>query len=58
MTCMPEAVEMDVVAGPATVQRRRFPAAYRLRILKEVDACKKPGEVGPYCGARGCTRRC
>ena len=31
---------------PATVQRRRFPAAYRLRILKEVDACKKPGEVG------------
>ena len=46
MTCRPEAVEMDVVAGPATVQRRRFPAAYRLRILKEVDACKKPGEVG------------
>ena len=31
---------------PAKVQRRRFPAAYRLRILKAVDACKKPGEVG------------
>ena len=31
---------------PATVQRRRFSAAYRLRILKEADACKKPGEVG------------
>ena len=69
MTRMPEAVEMDVVAGPraegarratggpgpppdpdpevsATVQRRRFPAAYRLRILKQADACKKPGEVG------------
>ncbi len=30
----------------ATAQRRRFPAAYRLRILKEADACKKPGEVG------------
>jgi len=30
----------------ATVQRRRFPAAYRLRILKQADACKKPGEVG------------
>ncbi len=30
----------------ATVQRRRFSAAYRLRILKAVDACKKPGEVG------------
>ena len=39
------------VAAPApdpeaTVQRRRFSAAYRLRILKAVDACKKPGEVG------------
>ena len=31
---------------PAKVQRRRFSAAYRLRILKEVDACKKPGDVG------------
>ena len=31
---------------PATVQRRRFSAAYRLRILKAVAACKKPGEVG------------
>ena len=30
----------------ATAQRRRFPAEYRLRILKEADACKKPGEVG------------
>ena len=31
---------------PSTVQRRRFSAAYRLRILKAIDACKKPGEVG------------
>ena len=30
----------------AKVERRRFPPAYRLRILKEVDACKRPGEVG------------
>ena len=30
----------------ATAQRRRFPAEYRLRILKKADACKKPGEVG------------
>ena len=84
MTRMPDAVEIEVVAGsglegarratggpdpattlparapdpevPATVQRRRFSAAYRLRILKAVDACKKPGEV-PCCVARGCTRR-
>ena len=74
MTRMPDAVEIEVVAGSgvegarratggpdpattlparapdpeveATVQRRRFSAAYRLRILKAVDACKKPGEVG------------
>ena len=74
MTRMPDAVEIEVVAGsgvegarratggpdpattlparapdpevPSTVQRRRFSAAYRLRILKAVDACKKPGEVG------------
>jgi len=30
----------------ATVQRRRFSAEYRLRILTQADACKKPGEVG------------
>ena len=44
---------------PATVQRRRFSAEYRFRILKQADACKQPGEVGaPCCVARGCTRRC
>jgi len=31
---------------PARVQRRRFSAEYRLRILTQADACKKPGEVG------------
>jgi transposase-like protein len=31
---------------PATVQRRRFTAEYRRRILKEADGCKKPGELG------------
>lgn len=31
---------------PAKPQRRRFTAEYRLRILKEADACKKPGELG------------
>ena len=74
MIRIPEAVEMDVVAGPgaegarratggpgpvttsrpsdpapevpATVQRRRFSAEYRFRILKHADACKQPGEVG------------
>ncbi len=31
---------------PAKVQRRRFPAEYRLRILKQADACKTPSERG------------
>jgi len=31
---------------PAKVQRRQFTAEYRLRILKQADACKKPGELG------------
>ena len=31
---------------PAKVQRRRFSAEYRLRVLKQADACKKPGELG------------
>jgi len=30
----------------AKVQRRRFSAEYRLRILKQADACKRPGELG------------
>ena len=30
---------------PAKVQRRRFTAAYRRRIVKETDGCK-PGELG------------
>ena len=31
---------------PAKVTRRQFTAEYRRRILKEVDACRKPGELG------------
>jgi transposase-like protein len=31
---------------PAKPQRRRYSAEYRLRILKEADGCKKPGELG------------
>ena len=31
---------------PAKPERRRFSAEYRLRMLKEADACKKPGELG------------
>src|SRR2546422_11410043 len=34
----PELVERPV--------RRRFPAEYKLRVLREADACTKPGEIG------------
>lgn len=30
----------------AKAKRRRFSAKYKLRILKEADACTKPGELG------------
>lgn len=33
----------EVVATP---KRRRYSADYKLRILKEADACTKPGEIG------------
>lgn len=31
---------------PVKATRRRFSAEYKLRILREVDRCKAPGEVG------------
>lgn len=31
---------------PERSTRRRFPAAYKLRLLKEADACSQPGELG------------
>ena len=35
--------ETEVVARP---KRRRFTAAYKLRILEEADRCTRPGEIG------------
>src|SRR5437867_1623889 len=35
--------------GPELVERprrRRFTAEYKLRVLREADACSRPGEVG------------
>ena len=37
------AQEVEVLAKP---QRRKFPVDYKLRILREADRCKRPGEVG------------
>ena len=33
----------EVIIGP---QRRRFTTEYKLRMLKEYDACEQPGEKG------------
>jgi transposase-like protein len=33
----------EVVARP---KRRQFTAEYKLRILREADACREPGEIG------------
>jgi transposase-like protein len=43
ITSRATAPDPEVLAKP---QRRRFTTEYRLRILKEADACKKPGERG------------
>lgn len=31
---------------PAKARRRSFPVDYKLRILREADRCRKPGEIG------------
>ena len=40
----------EVLAKP---KRRRFSAAYKLRVLAEAEQCSKPGELGPAAAARG-----
>jgi transposase len=40
---------VGVVPDPELVerpQRRRFTAEYKLRIVREADACSRPGEIG------------
>jgi len=38
-----EAVDPEVAEK---AQRRRFTAAYKLRVLREAESCSEPGEVG------------
>ena len=35
--------EVEVVAK---AERRRFTAEYKLKVLREADHCKQPGEIG------------
>jgi transposase-like protein len=39
----PAVPDPELVEGP---QRRRYTAAYKLRIVQEADACTQPGEIG------------
>ena len=40
-----EVVYLDTEV-PARVQRRRFTAAYKLKILEQAERCSQPGEIG------------
>jgi transposase len=40
----------ELVEGP---KRRRFTAEYKLGILREVEACTRPGEIGALCRREG-----
>jgi transposase-like protein len=45
----PVAPAPEVVPDPeveARPKRRRFTAEYKLRVLRQADACKEPGEIG------------
>jgi hypothetical protein len=44
----------EVVARP---KRRRFTAEYKLRIMREADACREPGEMGALLRREGRRRR-
>ncbi len=43
VTPLVAAPDPEVVETPA---RRRFPIAYKLEVLRRVDACRRPGEIG------------
>lgn len=50
----PQAVESatstEVTAKP---RRRQFTAAYKLKVLRKIDSCKSPGEVGAVIRSEG-----
>ena len=40
-----------------TAKRRRFSAKYKLSIVREADACTRPGEIGALLRREGCSAR-
>jgi transposase len=54
-----QATEPTSQANPEVVpkaERRKFPVAYKLRILAEADACSRPGEIGALLRREGIYR--
>ena len=50
------AASADQVADPEVVpkaKRRRFTKTYKLRILKQADACTQPGQIGALLRSEG-----
>ena len=45
-TSLSERMATPEVEVTTTAKRRRFTAAEKLRVLKEADGCRKPGELG------------
>jgi hypothetical protein len=43
---------------PAKAQRRKFPAEYKLRVVREAERCKAPGEIGALLRREGLYRPC
>ena len=53
-------IEQPAAPDPELVEkanRRRFTAEYKLRVVREADACFRPGEIGALLRARACARR-
>jgi transposase len=47
------ATPAHVVETEVRAERRRFSAAYKLRILEEADACTEPGAIGAWLRREG-----
>ena len=50
---MPVAIRAQETEIDVRAYRRRFSAAYKLRILAEADACTEPGAMGALLGRDG-----
>jgi len=52
-----ELEELPKTEVVAKAQRRQYTAEYKLRILREVEACQGSGEIGALLRREGCIHR-